>query len=157
MFAQTDSHDRVRAHTSPEQLTALDQCIEERIRYYAQQPRDVLSRRIEELEREWDIERWLEMNASALAFSGVILGVTVSKKWLLLSGTVLAFLFQHATQGWCPPVPMFRKFGVRTKGEIDRELYALKLLRGDADSFYGAHPDHSREKVESLAHALVVS
>jgi DNA-binding transcriptional ArsR family regulator len=45
----------------------------------------------------------------------------------------LPFLFQHATQGWCPPLPLFRKRGVRTRKEIEREKYALKALRRDFD------------------------
>jgi hypothetical protein len=44
---------------------------------------------------------------------------------------VLTFLFQHAVQGWCPPLPVLRRLGVRTRKEIDRERYALKALRGD--------------------------
>ena len=28
-------------------------------------------------------------------------------------------------------MPVLRKFGVRTRSEIDREKYALKVLRGD--------------------------
>jgi hypothetical protein len=46
---------------------------------------------------------------------------------------VLPFLFQHAVQGWCPPVPLFRRLGVRTRKEIDAEKYALKAVRGDFD------------------------
>jgi hypothetical protein len=38
---------------------------------------------------------------------------------------------QHALTGWCPPVPLFRRLGARTRQEIDRELYALKVVRGD--------------------------
>jgi hypothetical protein len=91
----------------------------------------VISKRIEELEREWDIERLLETNASALILTGAILGLTVSKKWLLLSGGVAGFLLQHAIEGWCPPIPILRKLGVRTRGEIDQEKFALKALRGD--------------------------
>ena len=41
------------------------------------------------------------------------------------------FLLQHAVQGWCPPLPVFRRYGVRTQTEIDDERYALKALRGD--------------------------
>jgi hypothetical protein len=144
----------VRAHTSPEMLSKIDSTIEERIRFYGQQPREVLSRRIEELEREWDMERWLETNASTLALTGVLLGLTMSRKWLLVPGTVLSFLLLHAVHGWCPPVPLFRRLGIRTQSEIDRELYALKLLRGDADGFIGKHPEHSRENVDALARAF---
>ena len=41
---------------------------------------------------------------------------------------------QHALQGWCPTVPEFRRIGVRTAKEINREKYALKAMRGDFDS-----------------------
>ena len=44
---------------------------------------------------------------------------------------VCGFLLQHAIQGWCPPVPVFRRLGVRTSFEIEQERYALKSLRGD--------------------------
>src|SRR5438874_9255842 len=34
----------------------------------------------------------------------------------------------------CPPVPVLRRKGVRTRREIDAERYALKALRGDFSS-----------------------
>ena len=34
-------------------------------------------------------------------------------------------------KGWCPPLPVFRRLGVRTETEIQTERYALKALRGD--------------------------
>ena len=72
------------------------------------------------------MERVLEVNASTLALSGLVLGATVNKKWLLVPCVVLSFLLQHGLQGWCPPLPLLRRLGVRTRGEIDREKYALK-------------------------------
>jgi hypothetical protein len=130
MNAATTEFDRVRANTNPEINQKIDSQIEERIRFYATQPRDVISNRIEELDQEKDIERYLETNAAAIALGGIVLGF-VRKKWLLLSATVMGFLLQHATQGWCPPIPLLRKMGIRTRREIDREKYALKILRGD--------------------------
>jgi hypothetical protein len=44
---------------------------------------------------------------------------------------------QHALQGWCPPLPLLRRLGVRTQQEIERERYALKALRGDFDAVPG--------------------
>jgi hypothetical protein len=123
--------DHVRSATAPEINQRIDRTIEEHIRYYARKSDDEISERLQDLDREWDIERWLEMNASGIAFVSVFLGLTVSKKWLLLSGTVLSLLFYHAVKGWCPPVPVLRKFGVRTRKEIDEEKFALKALRGD--------------------------
>jgi hypothetical protein len=126
--------DPVRANTTPESLKKIDSTIEEKVLYYSTQPKEVISERIRELEREWDIERWLETNASSLALIGLLLGLTRSRKYLLLSGTVLSFLLMHAVQGWCPPVPLLRKIGIRTRSEIDREKFALKVLRGDFQS-----------------------
>jgi hypothetical protein len=128
--ATTMEFDTVRANTDPQINHKIDSQIEERIRYYATQPRDVISSRIEELDQEKDIERYLETNAAAIALGGIVLGF-VRKKWLLLSATVLGFMLQHAIKGWCPPIPLLRKIGIRTRREIDREKYALKILRGD--------------------------
>jgi hypothetical protein len=69
--------------------------------------------------------------ASALAFTGVVLGLLWNRKWLAIPCLVLPFLFQHAVQGWCPPIPILRRKGVRTRKELDEEKYALKALRGD--------------------------
>jgi hypothetical protein len=123
--------DPVRAKTSPETLQQIDAAIDEKILYYSTQPKEVISQRIAELDQEWDIERWLETNASTLALTSLVLGVGKNRMFLLVTGTVLGFLLMHAVQGWCPPVPLLRKFGIRTRSEIDREKFALKVLRGD--------------------------
>jgi hypothetical protein len=124
-------HDRVRANTSGAVNWKIDTKIAETVKAYSSENRNAISQRIQELEGEWDIERVLEMKASALAFTGLVLGITHNKKWLMIPGIVLPFLFQHAVQGWCPPLPLLRRMGVRTREEIDREKYALKALRGD--------------------------
>ena len=126
-----ENADRVRANTSEAINRQIDRETDARVHKFAQETPLEITRRIDELDREWDMERLLETNASALAFTGLALGVTHSKKWLIIPGIVLPFLFQHAVQGWCPPVPLFRRLGVRTREEIDREKYALKVLRGD--------------------------
>jgi hypothetical protein len=123
--------DRVRRNTAPEILKRIDSDLELSVRFHASQPTEVISRRIEELEREWDIERTLETNAATLALTGAFMGLTSGRKWFLLTLTVTGFLLQHAVSGWCPPVPVFRRLGFRTRSEIDREKFALKALRGD--------------------------
>ena len=123
--------DRVRDHTSSRVNRRIDLDMEERVWEYAQASRDVIATRIRELDREWDIERVLQMNASALAISGMILGITHNRRWFAVPGVVLPFLLLHAVQGWCPPVPVLRRMGLRTRQEIEREKYALKMLRGD--------------------------
>jgi hypothetical protein len=125
--------DIVRANTAPAVNHKIDQQMRDRITLYANKSPEEITRRIHELGEEWDIERLLECNASALAFTGLAFGTLFSKKWLLLPAVVLPFLFLHGAQGWCPPVPALRRLGVRTRREIDAEKYALRLLRGDFD------------------------
>lgn len=128
---QTQDPDRVRRHTDPQILSEIEQDLERSINFYSTQPPNVITERIEELEREWDMERMLGTNAATLALTGAFLGTVVAKKWFLLTIGVMGFLMQHAVMGWCPPVPVMRRLGVRTRGEIDREKFALKALRGD--------------------------
>lgn len=123
--------DRVRRHTANNTKERIDAKTRRNIREHAESR--AVDRRIAELEREWDVERTLEANASTLALAGAVLGTTVNRKWFWLTGGVLGFLFQHATSGWCPPLPILRKLGVRTQSEIDQERYALKAIRGDFD------------------------
>lgn len=99
-------------------------------RVVAQGP-EAIAARLAELDREWDIERTLEANAATVALIGLGLGTFVDRRFHLLPAAVGAFLLQHALQGWCPPLPVFRRLGVRTAREIDEERFALKALRGD--------------------------
>jgi hypothetical protein len=90
-----------------------------------------IDERIRELEREWDVERTLEANAATVSLAGVALGFAVDRRFFLLPGLVAAFLLQHALQGWCPPLPLLRRLGIRTAREIQDEILALRILRGD--------------------------
>lgn len=135
-----DSHsepDRVRAHSPTQANRAIDREIAACVARYANSSPQEIEQRIDALEREWDVERVLEVNASTLAFAGLLLGITHNRKWLFVPGIVLPFLFQHAVQGWCPPLPVLRRSGVRTRDEINREKYALKALRGDFSNVQG--------------------
>jgi len=123
---------RVPDHTEGDVNERILEQTTGRVLYFAEHRREI-GRRLVQLDREWDIERLLETNASALAFLGIVLGSLGSRRWLRLSALVTAFLFQHAVQGWCPPIPILRRLGVRTAREIEVERIALKALRGDFD------------------------
>ncbi len=120
--------DRVRRHTCPRTQREIDLRTLANIERFRGRPRADIERRLADLEREWDVERVLETNASSLALAGLALAVAVHRRWLWLSGAVLGFLFLHGVQGWCPPLPVLRRLGVRTRAEIDREKYALWRL-----------------------------
>lgn len=136
--------DRVRRSTAPEVQARIDEVDARTVRLYADQPVEAIDRRLNDLNHEWDIERILETNAASLALLGVLAALTGRRRGLLLSAVVLGFLLQHAVRGWCPPVPLLRRRGVRTQREIERERYALKVLRGDFDDVFqspGNRPD----------------
>lgn len=105
--------------------------IESNVIFYASQDRGALDRRLQELDREWHMERVLEANAAVVLLLGLGLGHFHNRRWYLLPTAVAAFVFQHVVQGWCPPMSLLRRLGVRTAREIDCERHALKALRGD--------------------------
>lgn len=123
--------DRVRAHSNGLQNRRIDTQTQQCLERFAASDREAISRHIDALDREWDVERYLQMNAGIVSLSGLVLGTVASRRFLMLPAVVFGFFFQHATQGWCPPLPVFRKMGVRTRREINEEKYALKALRGD--------------------------
>jgi hypothetical protein len=141
--------ERVPAHTSQAVNRQIEASIEESVRWHAHHSHQI-DRRLRELDQEWDIERTLEANAATLAFTGVVLGAAVDKRWLALPALVTAFLFQHALQGWCPPIPVLRRLGFRTMREIDTERYALKALRGD----FGPLGPGPHDRDSRASHAL---
>jgi hypothetical protein len=130
----TTTRNRVPSHTDEAINQRIARGIERSVRYHARHP-DEISARLGELDAEWDVERAIEANASALAFTGVAIGLLSGRRrWFVLPALVTGFLFQHAMQGWCPPVPILRRLGFRTSYEIDEERQALKALRGDFDA-----------------------
>jgi hypothetical protein len=123
--------ERVRQNTSEAINESIRKQTEENVARYAASDPLVVERRLRELDHEWDIERCVETMAPTISLIGLFLAATGSRKWLLLPAVVQGFFLQHALQGWCPPIPVLRRLGVRTQGEIEEERYALKALRGD--------------------------
>lgn len=126
---------RVRLHTNKYINEKIKENTLRNISYYTGKDNKEIIDRIESLNREWDIERVLETNAASVVILSTIFGFKVNKKWFALSGIAGAFLLQHAIQGWCPPVPVFRRLGVRTSSEINYEKQALKNLLNTDKSF----------------------
>jgi hypothetical protein len=137
--------DRVRAHSKQVQNRRIDAQTQQCLEQLAAGDREAIGRHIDALDREWDVERYLQLNAGILSLSGVVLGAVASRRFLALPAVVFGFFLQHGTQGWCPPLPVFRKMGVRTRREINQERYALKALRGDFDRA-SAHGPSGQEK-----------
>ena len=120
--------DRVRRATAMSINRAIDRETDRNITRFAAMSDQRIRSRIRELDQEWDIERVLELNAATLGLTGLALALSVDRRWLVLPGVVLTCLLQHSGQGWCPPLPLLRRLGIRTRGEIDREKFTLLSL-----------------------------
>lgn len=145
-LASTDG-DRLRSSTDEEVRERIDEETRRRVEELATRSPQGIEQRIHELETEWDVERVLEANAATLSLAGAALAVAHDRRWLALPAAVSAFLLQHAIQGWCPPLPLIRRLGVRTRREIDAEKTALRVLRGD---FHGLPRNDERARVEAV-------
>ena len=115
---------------SLEHSTEAEIKIQDRLNGYYNNQQD-LNLRLAELDEEWDIEKILQTEGAALTIAGVILEITVNKKWLALPLAASLISLAGIAKGWSRPLPLLRKLGFRTRAEIDKEKYALKAIRGD--------------------------
>jgi hypothetical protein len=122
--------DRARRHTARSVIRRIDDEMVSRLSNVADHS-DRSQARLDSLDREWDIDRVIETEAAAMGLLGLTLGVTVNSRLLAMPGVVGAAVFLFALRGIYPLLPLFRRLGVRTAVEIERERYAVKALRGD--------------------------
>ena len=153
MDRETNQKDRVKDATPSSINRKIEGDTWQRVAEYAGKTEPELSARIKDLNKEWDIERYLGVNMSTLALIGVALTYFVHINWIILPAIVLIFFFQHSVQGWCPPLPILRMFKIRTSKEIEQEKYALKLMSGDFDNVQKIS-NHSTEEIKQ---AIVAS
>lgn len=122
---------RVEMHTSNKINKRIAQRTEENIKEFKNASYDSLTNRVKQLDREWDTERVLEANAAIIILVSSIIGFFTSPYWYILTGFISFFLFVHAILGWCPPLPLIRRIGIRTQEEIQIEKMTIKFMRGD--------------------------
>jgi len=89
---------RVKLHTNKRTNGKIQKKTEADVIFYGEKHKDELSKRINELQCEWDTERTLETNASIFILISLLLGFFVHQMWFILAGLVAAFLPQHALQ-----------------------------------------------------------
>jgi hypothetical protein len=145
--------DRVPESTADEVNDRIRRTTERNVARAARGGAGHIDRRLRELDREWDIERTLESNAATVSLVGLGLGALVHRTFYALPAIVAIFLLQHALQGWCPPLPVFRRWGIRTAREIEEERYALKALRGDFRAVPAETEEVTSERVAAALEA----
>ena len=119
-----NTNERVALNTSEKVNHDIQMYTQNSIYFYRRNPQ-LIEQRLDELDKEWDIERILETNAASLIVASSTLGFLVNKKFFAIPFVVGTFLLQHALQGWCPPLPILRRLGYRTTAEIQEEREAL--------------------------------
>lgn len=125
---------RVPAHTARDVNDAIRAETARSVAYHRAHP-DEIPARLRALDREWDVERALATGSSCLSLLGLAIGLSGRRGGFLLPLAVQGFYLQHTLQGWCPPLPVFRRLGFRTPNEIEAERCALQELLD------GAEPD----------------
>ncbi|AAK76785.1 hypothetical protein BJV85_003881 [Clostridium acetobutylicum] len=120
---------RVAMNTSNEINLKIQKKLCSNIEAYNKMSKEEILSKIHELDAEWDIERILETNAASIILLSIAAGlIKKNSGYFKFAGIVSGFLLQHAIHGWCPPLPLLRKMGIRTQEEIDEEKFHLKRL-----------------------------
>ena len=92
---------------------------------------DALDARIRALEHEWAVERVFAAKVAGVTLLGLALGAVVDRRFLAAPLVAAGLLLQHALRGSSAPFPLLRTLGLRTAAEIQQEILALRILRGD--------------------------
>lgn len=100
------TNDRIRKQTDPAVLRRIDRDTDLRIMWYTKRTSAELRERLLELDNEADVEGSLAARGPLLALANAVMGGSTAKDLL----------------------PLLRRLGVRTRGEIDRERQALRSL-----------------------------
>ena len=112
-------------HSTPVEMNIQDHLND----FYHDQEK--INERLQELDNEVDIETYMQTEVTALTVAGIILSLIVNKKWLVLPLATSILSIANIARGKMQPLTIFRRLGLRTRGEIEKERYALKAIRGD--------------------------
>jgi hypothetical protein len=156
--------DRVRDHSPQHINRRIAKDIDIRVQHCIREGREAILERLGEIDREWDVDRVLMANfaiAGGLTYVAGLHRFVERPRWggrrtglLYVLGAQLGFLLLHATVGWCPPLVVWRRAGVRTKSEIELErgllLAALEPPLPTADT-----PKHAPESASPKSSQIV--
>lgn len=117
-------HDQIRDKTFRSVNRKIDENTERMIADVTAMGHDAVLARLDELDREWDINRVLMVNFGVLVFPQ-LLAARKNKKWLIGPLIQTPFMLFHAFKGWCPPLLWWRPLGFRTRHEIQAEREEL--------------------------------
>jgi hypothetical protein len=129
MFPATT--EKAERNTSAVAMQRFDQQLRENIARLKGADKQAIEQRLSELDREWNVERAIEVEAPSMILLGLALGSLSNRKWFAVSAMAASMVILHNLQGWYPLLPVFRAAGLRTAEEIEQERMALKALLGE--------------------------
>lgn len=109
----------------------------------------MISRRLIELDEEWDVNRVLQVVLSGGTLAGFWFSMTKSKLWMLLPLVLAGGALHHGLTGYSPAEDLARRLGFRTRDEIEFERRKLldldKSFTNDQSLFAKSDRDSSTE------------
>lgn len=127
--------DPERQHTSSRINQQIAEQTRKRVEDTVAAGREAIIARLHELDREWSIDRALMGHFALLGGASFALSLRF-KPWRIPTALQFAFVLGQAVFGWSPPMPLYRRLGLRTAREIAAERFALVLK---LDVVEGAH------------------
>jgi hypothetical protein len=105
--------------------------LESRLKHLIDGGPSAINHRLDQLDREWSAGRVTKVSAAVLIGLGLLLALTVSPWWAILSGLTCLALLQNLVAPTSLLGEAVRRLGFRHGSEIERERLALRVLRGD--------------------------
>jgi hypothetical protein len=137
-------------HAAKLEKTCAQVELERRLKAVIDGGRTAINERIDELYSEWTAGRAAKVMTGVLVVAGLVLGFTASPWWFLLPIVSGALLFQYAFSSTSFVSAVFRRLGFRYGSEIEEELIALRVLRGDFANLATVHSIEDREAVTRM-------
>lgn len=127
--------ERVERNTAEAVAQEMEARLRRNVGQYLHADEASIQQRLDQLDREWNVERFIETEAPLMILAGVGLGLAHDRRWFLLSAMAASMVLLHNLQGWYPLLPLLRRMGVRTQNEIEQERMAMRIIRGDHRHF----------------------
>ncbi len=122
-----ETFDKVRQMTPRTINEKIDRRMLQRVEEISAEGPEAIKARLQELEKEWDLDKVLMLNFAVLVFAQLV-AARKDRRWLWGPLIQTPFMAMHSIMGWCPPSLWFRPMGFRTDKEIQSEREELLAI-----------------------------
>ena len=104
--------------------------IAQNVSFYKANPRGIQTR-LEALDEEWDVDKVLQVVTGGASIASFWFSLTKSRLWSIVPAILGGGALAYGITGQSPAADLVRRFGIRTRDEIEGERMALLAVRGD--------------------------